>query len=122
MARVLFTANPMRGHVNTLLPLALAAADAGHEVAVATGADLAPVVERHGLTTWPAGPTHAEGGGRAGLSVDYFTAMAEKRALDLVPRALDWRPALVVHEDTELTGPVAAAVSGATGPACTGWG
>jgi len=43
--RILFTACPMVGHVNTLLPLALAAQRAGHTVAVATGGDQAPRVD-----------------------------------------------------------------------------
>ena len=111
--RVLVTANPMHGHVNTVLPLALAARRAGHEVVLATGPDLAGHAERHGVPTWPVGPTHAESGGQAGLSVDYFTYAAEKRAVELVPRAQGWRPDLVVHEDTELAGPIAAATTGA---------
>jgi UDP:flavonoid glycosyltransferase YjiC (YdhE family) len=111
--RILFTCNPMMGHLNTILPLARAARRAGHEVVVATGPDAVPHVERWALTAWPVGPTHAEAGGRAGLSVEYFIAAAEKRALDLVPATIDWGPDLVVHEEIELAGPVAAAAAGA---------
>ena len=39
--RVLISACPLYGHVNTLLPLARAAQRAGHEVRFATGPDLA---------------------------------------------------------------------------------
>ena len=35
------------------------------------------------------------------------------RAADFVPQASAWRPDLVVHEETELAGPVVAAVCGA---------
>jgi len=111
--RILFTAGPMYGHVNTLLPLALAARRAGHSVAFATGPDLAVHVRRHGLEVWPVGPTHAESGGRAGLSIDYFVAAAAKRAVELVPRAVSWRPDLVIHEETELAGAVVASATGA---------
>jgi UDP:flavonoid glycosyltransferase YjiC (YdhE family) len=112
--RVLFTACPLHGHVNTLLPLAQAAQRSGHEAIVATGADLVPHVERHGLAAWPVGPTHREGGnGSATPWIEYFLTMAERRAHDLVPRAAEWRPDLVVSEETELAGPVAAAAAGA---------
>lgn len=103
----------MYGHVNTMLPLAMAAQRGGHEVVVATGADLVAHVERRGLATWPVGPTHAEAGGRDGLSVGYFITSAEKRAVDLVPRAVRWRPDIVVNEEIELAEMVAAACTGA---------
>jgi len=45
--------------------------------------------------------------------VEYFITSAEKRAVDLVPLAVEWRPDMVVHEDTELAGMIAAAVTGA---------
>lgn len=112
--RILIVCGPMYGHVNTLLPLALAAHRAGHEVVVATGADLVPHVQRRGLTAWPVGLTHAQAGGSRQASwVTYFAASAVHRAADLLPRAAAWRPELVIHEETELAGPVAAAVTGA---------
>ncbi len=112
--RILITAGPMYGHVNTVLGLALAARRAGHQVVVATGADLVPHVERHGLAAWAVGPTYAEAGGTAAAQwVGHFATTAEKRAADLVPLAAGWRPDLVVHEETELAGPVAAAHAGA---------
>lgn len=111
--RILISCCPLYGHVNTVLPLAFAAQRAGHQVAVATGADLVGHVERRGVPAWPVGPTHAEAVSRTSPSVEYFTETAEKRALDLVPRAADWRPDLVVHEETELAGAVAAAHTGA---------
>ncbi len=121
--RILFSACPMFGHVNPMLPLVLAARDAGHDVVVATGADVVAHLERRGITTWTVGPSHREGtravesaDGAVGAGTNwltYFADTARSRAADLVPRAVDWKPDLVVSEDTELAGPVAAAVTGA---------
>lgn len=107
--RILITACPMFGHVNTVLPLALAARRAGHEVVVATGADFAEHVSSRGLTAWAVGPEYA---GPPRHQDDFVTA-AGKRAVDLVPKVLDWAPDLIVAEEAELAGPVAALRSGA---------
>ncbi|HTE14737.1 MAG TPA: glycosyltransferase [Burkholderiales bacterium] len=112
--RILFTSGPMYGHVNAVLPLAIAAQRAGHEVVVATGADLIPHVERFQLTAWPVGLTHNQAGGNRHDSwLNYFATSALKRAEDLVPRAVAWKPDLVIHEETELAGPTVAAIVGA---------
>jgi hypothetical protein len=65
------------------------------------------------VTAWAVGLSHVENGGVDTLWMEYFAIAAEKRAVDLVPRAVDWKPDLVVHEETELAGPVVAACSGA---------
>ena len=112
--RILFSACPMPGHVTTVLPLALAAQDEGHEVVFATGADVTPLVRRHGIATWTAGPTHQEAGGSATTDwLAYFARSARRRAADLIPPAVAWRPDLVVAEELELAGPAVAAASGA---------
>lgn len=112
--RVLISCCPLYGHANTVLTLALAAQRAGHEVVIATGADLVPHVEKRGVPGWPVGPTHADaGGGRTTDWVAYFIATSKSRAQDLVQRARDWAPDVVVHEETELAGAVAAAGTGA---------
>ena len=109
--KILFTSGPLYGHVNPMLSLALAARRAGHDVAFATARDLTPHVERFGLVVWPVGLTHAEAGGsQHGAWLNYFAQAAVSRAAELVPRALEWRPDLVVHEETELAGPAVAAV------------
>jgi UDP:flavonoid glycosyltransferase YjiC (YdhE family) len=41
--------------LHPLLPLASALVDAGHDVAIATGADMRPRAETAGFTTFPAG-------------------------------------------------------------------
>ena len=111
--RVLVSAGPLYGHVNSVLPLALAAQQAGHEVVVATGSELVPHVERRGLTAWAVGLGSVQHGGVDTPWMEYFAMAAERRAVDLVPLAADWKPDLVVHEETELAGPVTAAYTGA---------
>jgi UDP:flavonoid glycosyltransferase YjiC (YdhE family) len=110
--RILFTACPMVGHVNTLLPLALAAQRAGHTVAFATGVDQVGRIERAGLTAWSVGPTFAEAGWPPRSPSDFVVA-ADKRCVDLLPRAERFRPDVVVFEETEAAGPIAALRSGA---------
>lgn len=109
--RILFTACPFHGHVNTLLPLARAAARRGHDVVVATGADLLAPGRAHGLTSWAVGPTVAETG--IPTSPDYFVETAMARATDLHELVDGWSPHLVVSEETELAGALVAAWSGA---------
>ncbi|MFF5227454.1 glycosyltransferase [Dactylosporangium sp. NPDC000521] len=89
--RILFTACPMYGHVNPVLPLVLAARAAGHDVVVATGPDMAA---RLTVPTWAVGPSHCEAGSPGTDWLAYFASTARARAADLVPRALDWKPDL----------------------------
>lgn len=105
--RVLFTACPMFGHVNTLLPVALAARRAGHDVVFATGADLVAHVEARGLRAWPVGRTQAAAGGAPRAVADFATP-AGWRVCDLLARVAEWRPALIVHDETELAALIAA--------------
>jgi hypothetical protein len=103
---------------------------AGHEVAFATGAELAPEVARRGLQTWRLGPSRAETDASvraahpnlAELPVEertqvviqgVFVESAAKRAIELLPRVQQWKPDIVVHEITELAGALAAAHTGA---------
>jgi UDP:flavonoid glycosyltransferase YjiC (YdhE family) len=108
--RILFSAAPMFGHVNPVLPLAVAARRAGHEVVFATGPALVPYVERYGLATWavdsPPNPTNTDW-------VAHFLAVAGSRVDGLRPRAEAWRPDVVVHEETDLAGAVVAHATGA---------
>lgn len=112
--RILLITNPLYGHLNPMLPVARAARRAGHEVVVAAAADIAPLAQGEGLATWPVGMTHAEGGGNVQASwLAYFEAGARARIADLLPRCEAWRPDWVIHEETELAGPVVAAMLGA---------
>lgn len=109
--RILFTAGPFFGHVNPLLPLALAARRAGHAVALATGPDFVDHVTARGVAAWPVGPTAAEAG--TPQSLDHFLQTGASRAADLLPLTEAWHPDLVVSEELELGGPIAAARCGA---------
>jgi UDP:flavonoid glycosyltransferase YjiC (YdhE family) len=127
--RILFTANPLVGHVLPMLPLMHAARAAGHEVVLATGADLVPDVQRRGFPTWTVGPTigevFAELARAAAVpaasheeqlrrdAVHLFAAPGIRRALDLVRPATAWRPDIVVSEIAEPAGREVAAMTGA---------
>jgi UDP:flavonoid glycosyltransferase YjiC (YdhE family) len=53
--RVLFTLFPGTGHVHPLVPFARALQTAGHDVAFASAAGIAPLVEASQLRFFPAG-------------------------------------------------------------------
>ena len=125
--KVLCTCLPGSGHFLPMLPLARALVDAGHEVAFATAGEFGPSIEKHGFAAFPAGislPRQLEEAGRryaeAGLapSPERFESFvprmlagvaAPPRARDLLPIFDEWRPDVLVHDETELGGPVAAA-------------
>jgi UDP:flavonoid glycosyltransferase YjiC (YdhE family) len=128
--RILVTAGPSFGHVNPVLPVALAARRAGHDVVVATGAELVAHVREFGLPVWQVGPSRAENDAAfraAHPNVDalspsrrmqtaitaLFTEPAAPRAADLLDRTRTWRPDVVVHELSEPAGAVVAARTGA---------
>ena len=73
--RTLFTTQPGHGHLNPMLPYALALRDAGHEVRFATAPSFCATVQRLGFPVSPAGHDftweHA---------VDFFPEMATAAA------------------------------------------
>jgi UDP:flavonoid glycosyltransferase YjiC (YdhE family) len=113
-----------------MLALAQGLARAGHEVAFATAADFCPHVEQTGFAAFPAGIPLAQqidDARRRYPAQDALVAMerfeqfvprmlagvaAPARAADLVPLVEEWKPDLLVHDETEFAGPVAAAVAG----------
>lgn len=128
---MLCTCLPGYGHFLPVLPFARALAAAGHEVAFATAADFCPKVESAGFVAHPAGISMAEQLEQAARRFPEQHAMAPSkerfcafvprmlagvaapaRAADLVPLAREWEPDVVVHEETEFAGPVAAAAVG----------
>lgn len=128
--RILFSGCPAYGHLYPMLPLARAAARAGHEVVIATGPDLAAHLAGRGFETWAVGPTFAESWHERNAALPdlhtvpperhimldveaLFGASAAKRAVDLVPRAEAWRPDLVIHETVEFAAAIAAHRTGA---------
>ena len=124
--RVLCTCLPGTGHFLPMVPLARALTDAGHTVAFATAAEFRPSVEKAGFTAFPAGmslPQQLDEAGRRYPEADMppgkerFEAFvprmlagvaAPARAADLVAIIGDWQPDLIVHDETDFGGPVAA--------------
>lgn len=117
--RLLLTSVPGLGHLHPVLPLALAAARAGHDVRVATGPDRVDWVRRCGLHAVPAGLTIAQLRERAvarrlagpDLPRHLFTSIAvPKMADDLLRLVADWQPDLLLHEEGEYAAPLVAAL------------
>jgi UDP:flavonoid glycosyltransferase YjiC (YdhE family) len=124
--RFLFTCLPGYGHFLPMVPLARAVAGAGHDLAFATAADFCPKVEAAGFTAFPAGMSLSEQLSEAGRRYEEaylppgkerFEAFVPKmlagvaapaRATDLVPIIEDWKPGLLVHDETDFGGPAAA--------------
>ena len=128
--RVLCTCLPGHGHFNPMLALAQGLSRTGHEVAFATAEDFCPHIEKAGFAAFPAGMALArqmEEARRRYPEQDALLAMerfeqfvprmlagvaAPARAADLVPLVEKWKPDLLVHDETEFAGPLAAAVAG----------
>ncbi|MPZ65277.1 MAG: hypothetical protein GEU83_07065 [Pseudonocardiaceae bacterium] len=128
--RVVCTCLPGYGHFIPIAPLATALAGGGHEVVIATAADFCPQIERAGFDTFPAGLSLEAQLERANASIpesalppgkERFTSFvprmlagvaAPPRAADLAELLRMWQPDLLLHDETELGGPVAAAAAG----------
>lgn len=127
--RVLFTSTPGWGHIHPMVPLADAFRARGDEVAWATAAEVAPRLEDAGHRVFPAGlgasqawaavtgafpeieaMTHKST--RRGFPMMFGVTRTKPMLDDLLPIAETWAPSLVVHEQGELAGPLAAAVTG----------
>jgi UDP:flavonoid glycosyltransferase YjiC (YdhE family) len=118
--RILCTSNPLVGHWLPMLPLARAAQEAGHDVVIATGPDAVPEIERRAFATWsigadletiqtglrsrPRSPAETDEERTVADGLAMFADPAIARARDLLDRAADWRPDLVVQEIYELGG------------------
>ncbi len=113
-----------------MVPLARAAVAAGHELAFATAAAFCPHVEKAGFVAFPAGLSLPEQLERSAERFPTQHAMApgKERFMAFVPRMLagvaaparaadlaaildDWRPDLIVHDETDFGGPLAAAAA-----------
>jgi UDP:flavonoid glycosyltransferase YjiC (YdhE family) len=123
--RLLFTCRQLTGHLQPLLPLAAAAAEAGHRVAFATGEPALTDVRARGYTAFPAAP---DPGAREDflrafpdlLEVDpeehralFFSELFVRRELPVRLAAVTgivaaWRPDAIVNEVAEYGGPIAA--------------
>ena len=125
--RILVAATPGVGHLLPLLPVARAATARGHEVRIATGAGLAPVVKAAGFAFERAGPDSIdevrrsipgvmELSGRRRAALVYRAAfcgpLAAGMADDLRALAGVWRPDVIVREDMTFGAWLAAAAVG----------
>jgi UDP:flavonoid glycosyltransferase YjiC (YdhE family) len=128
--RVLVTSSPPIGHVHPLVPLAAALRRAGHDLRWATGPDACPIVAAAGIEPVVAGLSAAD------RRNEYFRRYPEARQLspedlpghmfprlfgtvsappmldDLLAFAERWHPDVVVHEASELSAPILAALLG----------
>lgn len=126
--RVLCSCPPLEGFVHPLLPIASALVAAGHDVRVATGANMQLRIRQAGLTPLLAGPTDSEAAAatarlpglsdlapgeqwRFGVAM-FARVLAPAKLPDLQRIVAEWRPDLVVHVSTDLAAPIAAAAAG----------
>lgn len=124
--RVLVSAVPPTGHVVPLLDIAAAMQRAGHEVRFATGAQSHQLVADAGLQPVSAGMSSAEMYAerrRRWPETDtqppsvwatrmWAQVMAPSTLADLRVEIAEWRPDVIVHDEGEYAGPVAAAQAG----------
>lgn len=119
------------GHLNPIVPLARALARAGHDVAISTAAELGPRVDAAGFAFYPTGigieeqieiargqyPRESAITDARQRFEEFVPRMlagvaAPARAHDLVPLAARWNPDVIVHDEAEFAGPLAATVVG----------
>jgi UDP:flavonoid glycosyltransferase YjiC (YdhE family) len=126
--RALFTTQPTFSHWLPLVPLAKAVEAAGHEVAFATMPRFCPTIEAGGFRCFPAGADdtpeerrqrRAEMAGLNAQQDTHFTLQrvfagvrAERTLPDLLEIVRDWPADVVVRENTELAGCIAAERAG----------
>jgi UDP:flavonoid glycosyltransferase YjiC (YdhE family) len=120
VVRVLFTFTGGRGHVEPLVPIARAAGAAGHTVAFAGRPSILPAVEALGFGVFPTESARDEPPKRIPLREldpereerDFRDGFADRIARDRAGRVLalcgDWQPDVVVCEETDFGGMVAA--------------
>lgn len=115
--RMLVSSSPGVGHLLPMLPLAREAQARGHEVAVAVGASLGPIVAAASLRHEPMGPAtireaaatvpelrELTGRKRAAVTLRtvFCAQIAPAMADGIWALAERWKPDVVVHEDIEL--------------------
>src|SRR3954451_12525900 len=127
--RVLFTTTSGRGHFQPMIPLARAFADAGHEVRWAGAEQACVTLREKGFDALPAGlfqldpsPLRNPPPEIAALppaerpdqlfAIVFGPLRAEPMLADLIPIVESWQPQLLISEQAELAGPIAAARHG----------
>ena len=118
--RILFSAAGGHGHLQPLIPLARAAAAAGHEVLVSATPSLANRVENLGLPFAPSGPEllpihseltlHTLDEERLAIPRHFIGNLAPVRAHDLIDIARDWGAGLMVADEADYGSAVVAEV------------
>jgi UDP:flavonoid glycosyltransferase YjiC (YdhE family) len=128
-SRFLFTVQPGYGHLYPLVPLVQAAQRAGHEVLIATSAAMCPAVVAAGLPCAPAGmdwllseerrafPEMADlpfgdKHFRLQLTHVFRDVTARRMVPDLLDLCRSWQPDVIVRDDQELGGLIAAELLG----------
>jgi UDP:flavonoid glycosyltransferase YjiC (YdhE family) len=133
----LFTTQPGFGHLNPMLPYAVAMRDAGHEVRFATAAAFAEAIEQHEFAcaaigydfTWEQPeryfPAIADAA-RAGRSLEYanfeitWKHWNPRAARDLLALFEEWRPDVIIREFAE-NGATFAGETAAIPVVCASW-
>jgi UDP:flavonoid glycosyltransferase YjiC (YdhE family) len=124
--RVLVSAVPAVGHVVPLLDLAQAMQSAGHEVRFATNAECHHLVAAAGLRPVDAGmgsvamrderrrrwPETDRQPASQWATRMWAQIMAPSTLQDLLPIVAEWQPHVLVHDEGDYAGPVAAVKSG----------
>jgi UDP:flavonoid glycosyltransferase YjiC (YdhE family) len=124
--RILVSAVPAIGHIVPLLDLAQALQSAGHEVRFATNQEQHRLIVAAGLQPVDAGMSAAEmrdercrrwpeterQPAHEWATRMWAQIMAPSSLHSLLAIAADWRPHVVVHDEGDYAGPVAAAKSG----------
>lgn len=130
--RVLITAVSAYGHLQSLLPLAKALANAGHEVAIAASADLRLRAEAAGFPAFETGLAfdtafeqlaerypdqeynRLEPAEILGWYLPHLfgEVLAPAMLADLEPLVRSWQPHVILHDIGEFAGPIAAASVG----------
>ena len=128
--RALLTCRPLAGHYRPMLPLARTLAEAGHDVAFASGEPVAGDAEAEGFTAFRVGlardsvepvarrvrdlaaslpPSQV----RTFVFTELFVRVElEPRANDLLNVIEEWAPHVVVHDVAEFAAPLVATMAG----------
>ncbi len=119
--RILFTFAGGSGHLEPLIPIAQAAKDAGHVVAFTGRPLMVPKVESLGFAAFASGSDRGLTPKKIPLveidaeqeiqafGVGFGGRIARERARDILPLCAEWKPALLVCEETDFGAMVVAA-------------
>ena len=130
--RALITTVSAYGHLQPLLPLALALVNAGHEVVIATGSDMCRRAGAAGFTAFQAGiaadvafgvladryPDQEYNRLAPSEILDWYLphlfgeVMAPLMLADLEPLVRSWQPDVILHDTWEFAAPIVAASAG----------